>query len=250
MSEAFPVILTLAAGLIGGLSLIATLFMLYMAREEGRYFMRRTLDQKGIDVIRHEPLSNRLKLITVHWNGKYFQAGKEALFFGIEKLINPGTDAKTHFNSVVSRMCTWSGAKRPVLIATDTVSHIANPDLLAIVARAQQHSKYASAKPIIKEYVDFLSMVAEKDATIDTVTFLETIKPDDLTSFLEDLGSRDGKMVYDLGKRVNELERAKGMQVPGAVKIVVSLALVGIILIIAYLAMTGKLQTIIDSVAL
>jgi len=250
--EAFWVISTFAfIGTTIIMGLITLSFWFFM-KEEGRFFFKRAFGNKGIDVIRHEPQSNRLRLIVVKWNGQFFQFGKEMMFFGIEKIINPMTEPQKYFNEVVSRMCTWAGSKRPVLFATDIMSHIITPDHLALVAKAKKHKEYTEAQemvPTIKTRLE--AALRKEDECVDPelVTYLETMKPDDLTEFMEDISGRDAWNAYLTGKRVNELERAKGIELGGAAKIALGLAGVGVVVLIIYLAATGKLETIINMVA-
>lgn len=175
------------------------------------------------------------------------------LFFGIEKIINPETEPQKYFNEVVSRMCTWAGSKRPVLIATDIMSHLITPDLLALTAKVKKNQEYKEAKKGLSKIKERISKALKTDETEETttpeiVTYLETMKPDDLTEFMEDISGRDAWETYLTGKRVNELERSKGVDLGGAGKIVISIAAIGIVLLIIYLAATGKLQTMINLV--
>lgn len=232
--------------------LITVSFWLFM-KEEGRFFFKRNFDKKGIDVLRHEPGSNRLRLITVKWNGQYFQHKKEMIMFGIEKLLNPTTDPQKYFNAVIGRMCTWADSKRPVLIATDIMSHLIPPDLLALVAKTKKHGEYVEASKkngAIDRILNSLTKVDHETDNCDPeiVTYLETMKPDDLAEFMEDISARDAWQVYETGKRVSKLENAQGFELGGAAKVVLSLAGIGLILFIVYLASTGQLETIIDSV--
>lgn len=254
--EGFWIITTfafLATTVLSGL--VALSFWLFM-KQEGRFFFMGNFDNKGIDVIRHEPLSNRLRLIRVKWNGKFFQYGKEMMFFGIEKIINPDTDPKKQFNDVVSRMCTWAGSKRPVLVATDIMSHLITPELLALVAKSRKHNAYNMTESKLKKIFTPIKTAFNKNKGKDEeeqdpeiVTYLETMKPDDLTEFMEDISARDTWDAYQTGKRVNELERSKGMELGKAAKIVISVAAIGIVLLIIYLVASGRLTEIIDTVA-
>ena len=254
IDEAFWVISTFAfIGTTIIMGLITLSFWFFM-KEEGRFFFKRAFGNKGIDVIRHEPQSNNLQLIVIKWSGQFFQYGKEMMFFGIEKIINPNTDPKKYFNEIVSRMCTWKGSKRSVLFATDIMSHIITPDLLALVAKSKKHKKYTEAQvmvPTIKTRLEAALQKDEEDEYVDPelVTYLETMNPNDLTEFMEDISGRDAWNAYLTGKRVNELERAKGIELGGAAKIALGLAGVGVVVLIIYLAATGKLENIINMVA-
>jgi len=249
--EAFWVIATFAFIGTTILSTLITIGLYVFMGEEGRFFLKGKFDKKGIDVVRHEPLSNKLRFIRVKWNGQYFQYGKEMMFFGIEKLINPVKDSERYFNDVVSRMCTWAGCRRPVLFITDTMSHLITPDLLALVAKTRKNKEYAEANKNIKAVTGKLKMSLrkeDKDVDPEIVTYLETLKPDDLTEFMEDFGGRDTYNAYLTGIRVNELRRSKGMELGGAAKIVLSIAAIGIVLFIIYMVATGQLQEIVGAV--
>jgi len=232
-------------------SLVTLSFWLFM-KDEGRFFFKRNFDKKGIDVIRHEPGSNRLRLITVKWNGKYFQHKKEMLMFGIETLINPITDSQKYFNEVIGRMCTWADSKRPVLIATDVMSHLIPPDLLALVIKTKKNDQYAQADSFVEKIKKKLTKVNPEEGPEppdpEIVTYLETMKPNDLSEFMEDISARDAYEVYETGKRVTQLNNQNGFELGGVAKVALSLAGIGLVLFLIYLASTGQLETIIDSV--
>lgn len=225
--------------------LVTISFWLFM-KQEGRFFFRRNFDKRGIDVIRHTPGSNNLELIRVKWNGQYFQYKDEMMFFGVESVINPESEAKQYYNEVVSRMCTWLDSKRPVLIATDIMSHLVSPDLMALVSKTRKHAKYEKAR---KLPAPGWLQLKDEDMEIQKVSYLETMKPEDLKDVMEDLSARDAWQVYQTGKRVNELENKKGMDLGGAAKIAISVAGIGLVLLIIYMAATGRLTEIIDTVA-
>lgn len=249
MSDATWVITTFIFLFTTVISLLLTAGFWTFMHDEGRFFFGGNFDKKGIDVIRHEPLSNRLRLIRIKWNGQWFQYKKEMIFFGIETLINPKTDPQKYFNEVVSRMCTWADSKRPVLLVTDIMSHVITPDLLALVAKVKKHDNYVKAE---KQKQGILARIRgeqpETDEDPTTVTYFETMKPDDLTSFMEDISARDGFQVYETGKRVNELERAKGFELGGTAKLVISMAGIALIGVVIYLVATGQLQEIFQTV--
>lgn len=244
--------------------LITASFWLFM-KSEGRFFFLRAFDGKGIDVIRHEPLSNRLRLITVKWNGQFFSYGKEMILFGVEALLNPKKDAEKYYNQVVSRMCTWAGSRRPVLFATDIMSHLITPDLAALVAKSSKHEDYKKArKKVLRIFnrepykdeaanVEYLETVSPDNPNPDmdmsdvkVVSYLETVKPDDLKDFMEDISARDMWQVYLKGKRVNELEKKKLLDISPAT-IVLSIAGIALVLLVAYMVYTGRLQAIVES---
>jgi len=243
--------------------LVTASFWLFM-KPEGRFFFLRVFDSKGIDVIRHEPLSNRLRLITVKWNGQFFSYGREMILFGVEALLNPKTDAQKYYNQVISRMCTWAGSRRPVLFATDIMSHMITPDLAALVAKSRKDEEYKKAREKVLRIfsrepyndetanVEYLENISENPGrsdnlgSIKVVSYLETVKPDDLQEFMEDISARDMWQVYLKGKRVNELEKKKLLDV-SPTTIAISIAGIGFILLVAYMVYTGRLQAVVDS---
>jgi len=225
---------------------LLTLSLWMFMKDEGRFFFKRNWDKTGIDVIRHEPGSNRLRLITVKWNGKYFQHKKEMLMFGIETLIDPITDSQKYFNEVIGRMCTWADSKRPVLIATDVMSHLIPPDLLALVAKTKKNVLYEEAKTGLLAKLTNIDLDAEQDP--ERVTYLETMKPGDLSEFMEDISARDAYEVYETGKRVTQLNNQGNFELGGTAKLVLSMAGIGLVLLLIYMAATGKLNTVIDTV--
>jgi len=249
--------------------LVTASFWLFM-KPEGRFFFLRVFDGKGIDVIRHEPLSNRLRLISVKWNGQFFSYGREMILFGVEALLNPKNDAQKYYNQVISRMCTWAGSRRPVLFATDIMSHMITPDLAALAAKSRKHEEYEKARTKVLrifnrgpykddsanvEYLENAVKYAEesdpqeeagKSGGITVVSYLETVKPDDLYEFMEDISARDMWQVYQKGKRVNELEKKKLLDI-SAGTIVISVVGIGLLLLLVYMVYTGRLQAIVDS---
>ena len=252
IDESFWVIATFAFIGTTILSTLITIALYAFMGEEGRFFFKGKFDKKGIDVIRHEPLSNKIRLIRIKWTGQFFQYGKEMIYFGIEKIINPLTEPQKYFNEVVSRSCNWAGLKRPVLFATDIMSHLITPDHLALVAKTKKYNEYKTAQsklPQIKTKLEAALRKKDKDdVDPEIVTYLECMKPDDLTEFMEDISARDAWNVYLTGKRVNELERRKGMELGATAKIVLSIAAIGIVLVIIYMVATGQLQEIVGAV--
>jgi len=239
MSEQTTVIIIGVSVVINFILIVAVASLWIFMGEEGKFFFRRKFDNKGIDVLRHEPLSNRIRLITVKWDGQFFRYKNELLFFGIDKLLNPNTEPKKYYNEVVGRMCTWAGSKRPVLFATDVMCHLITPDLLALTSKVRKYSAYDKVKNLAAKH---------DEDTLEKVTYLETMKPDDLTEFMEDISARDAMMSYDTGKRVNELERAKtGINLGSTGKIVISLAFIGIVVLVIWMVATGKMDTIINN---
>jgi len=239
MSEQTTVIIIGVSVVINFILIVAVASLWIFMGEEGKFFFKRKFDNKGIDVLRHEPLSNRMRLIVVKWDGQFFRYKNELLFFGIDKLLNPNTEAKKYYNEVVGRMCTWAGSKRPVLFATDTMCHLITPDLLALASKVRKHSNYDKVKNLATKH---------DEDTLEKVTYLEIMKPDDLTEFMEDISARDAMMSYDTGKRVNELERAKtGINLGSTGKIVISLAFIGIVVLVIWMVATGKMDTIINN---
>lgn len=241
--------------------LVTASFWLFM-KPEGRFFFLRVFDRKGIDVIRHEPLSNRLRLISVKWNGQFFSYGREMILFGVEALLNPQSDAQKYYNQVVSRMCTWAGSQRPVLFATDIMSHLITPSLASLVAKSGKHEKYVEAQekvlgifkknPYKEESANtvYLEAVnqseAEDTGDFKVVSYLETVKPDDLKTFMEDISARDMWQVYLKGKRVNELEKKRLLDI-SPTTIAISIAGIALVLLVAYMVYTGRLQAIFES---
>ena len=243
--------------------LVTASFWLFM-KPEGRFFFLRVFDRKGIDVIRHEPLSNRIRLISVKWNGQFFSYGKEMILFGVEALLNPQNDAQKYYNQVISRMCTWAGSQRPVLFATDIMSHLITPDLAALAAKSRKHEEYEEAhKKVLRVFnrepyqgesanVEYLENIGENPGPdedtggIKVVSYLETVKPDDLLGFMEDISARDMWQVYQKGKRVNELEKKRLLDI-SASTIAISIAGIGLVLLLIYMVYTGRLQAIVES---
>jgi hypothetical protein len=249
------------------LSWLVTASFWLLMKPEGRFFFLRVFDGKGIDVVRHEPLSNRLRLITVKWNGQFFSYGKEMILFGVEALLNPKTDAQKYYNQVISRMCTWAGSKRPVLFATDIMSHMITPDLAALAAKSRKNEKYEKAREKVLRIfnrepykdetanVDYLENTVEPiepaNPQVDTggitvVSYLETVKPDDLQEFMEDISARDMWQVYQKGKRVNELEKKRLLDI-SPTTIAISIAGIGLVLLLIYMVSSGRLQAVVES---
>lgn len=254
MTTSTWIIATFALGFLTLLSWLVIAALWYLMKPEGRWFFRRGLKSDGIDVIRHEPLSNRLQLITVKWTGRWFQHGKELIYFGIETLINPQTEPEKYFNEVVSRMCTWAGSKRPVLFATDSMSHLITPDFSSLIAKARKEAGYSEARnymTILEKQIELTRLEREKNGEEfvepEIVSFLETVKPDDLKDYMEDLSARHMYGTYAQGKRVAELERKQGLGMEQLGTIAISLAGIGIVILIGYMIYTGRLQELLET---
>lgn len=187
-------------------ALIAVAFW-YFARKEGRHFIKRGFGGSGVDLIRHEPLSNRLSLTSLKWNKGIWKLGKEAMFFGLDKLLNPDDKEDHLYNKLISESSTWDGSKRPAVIATDVVSFTITPALYAAVAKAENEEDYVKAHPIIKE----LGEIKDRNGKplIETVSFLEIISPENLKKYLKDLGPKKMREMFLKGVEANKLANTK-----------------------------------------
>ena len=230
----------MATFVLGGTTVIAILFAVaewYFARQEGRHFIKRGFGGGGVDLIRHEPLSNRISLTSLKWDEGIWKLGKEAMFFGLDKLLNPKSREDHLYNKLISESSTWAGSKRPAVIATDVVSFTITPALYAAVAKAENEEDYVKAHPIIKE----LAEVKDRSGNpmIETVSFLEIISPENLKKYLKDLGPKKMREMFLKGVEAQKLANTKppkeggfgGSFVPLLIGALIVGALVGIALI-------------------
>jgi len=195
---------------LGGTTVIAALFAVaewYFARQEGRHFIKRGFGGGGVDLIHHEPLSNKLTLTNLKWDGGIWKLGKEAMFFGLDKILNPETPEDRLYNKLISESSTWSGSKRPAVIATDVVSFTITPALYAAIAKAENQDKYKKIKPIIEA----IEGIKDKDGNqeIETVSFLEIISPTNLKKYLKDLGPKKMREMFLKGVEAQKLANTK-----------------------------------------
>lgn len=228
---------TFAAGVIAVLFGLIAVAEWYFARQEGRHFIKRGFGGGGVDLIRHEPLSNKISLTNLKWDGGIWRLGKEAMFFGLDKLLNPTSKEDHQYNKLISESSTWSGSKRPTVIATDVVSFTITPALYAAIAKAENEEKYKEIKPII-EAVEGIKD-EDDNQEIETVSFLEIISPENLKKYLKDLGPKKMREMFLKGVEAQKLANTRppkeggfgGAFVPILIGALIVGALVGIALI-------------------
>ena len=195
---------------LGVTTVIAILFAVaewYFARQEGRHFIKRGFGGGGVDLIRHEPLSNRISLTSLKWDQGIWKLGKEAMFFGLDKLLNPAKAEDHLYNKLISESSTWAGSKRPAVIATDVVSFTITPALYAAIAKAENPGDYTEATPIIKKMAELKD--AAGNQLIETVSFLEIIQPETLKKYLKDLGPKKMREMFLKGVEAQKLANTK-----------------------------------------
>jgi len=196
---------------LGATTVIAALFAVaewYFARAEGRHFIKRGFGGGGVDLIRHEPLSNKITLTNLKWDQGIWKLGKEAMFFGLDKLLNPMSKEDHQYNKLISESSTWAGSKRPAVIATDVVSFTITPALYSAVAKAENAEKYKQVKAILDRL---------PNPEIETVSFLEIIQPETLKKYLKDLGPKKMREMFLKGVEAQKLANTRppkeGLQV-------------------------------------
>lgn len=195
---------TIGFGIATGILLITLIAVLYFAKKEGRFFMGRGFGGAGVDLIRHEPLNNRLSLHTLKRSGDVWKLGKEYMFFGLDKIMTPENPKEKSYNRLISESSTWDGSKRPAVIATDVLSFTVTPALHASIAKAENVEKYKEACTTLGKIFKYLE--AEKT---QVVSFLEIIHPDDMKKYLKDLGPKKMREMFLKGVEAQKLASTK-----------------------------------------
>ena len=184
--------------------LLTNVIQWFFAKSEGRYFISRGLGGKGLDLIRHQPMSNKLKLSNLVWKGRLWQLGKEGMLFGIEKIQNPETDDDYLYNDLVGRSCTWDGARRPVVMATDIMSTVITPEFYAAVEKAESFDKYPKAKDILTQVAEYA-----KANKLQVVTYAQTFHPSTIKKYLKDVGPQHMREAFKKGVEAQKLANTK-----------------------------------------
>ncbi len=103
---------------------------------EGRYHLKRGFSKKGVDLLLYNPMSNDFEPKTIKYNGKFWEFGKEAIFFGLESIKNPATITEEQYNEAISKTPHWKGSRRPVLIATTELFYTFTPEFISFLSKA------------------------------------------------------------------------------------------------------------------
>lgn len=204
MSDSFWIITTFAAGFIAVIAILINLAQWFFAKPEGRYFITRGFGGKGLDLIRHQPMSNKLKLTNVVWKGRLWSIGQEGMMFGLDKIQNPTKTEDYLYNDLVGKSCTWDGAKRPVVIATDIMSTVISPAFYAAVAKADAFKEYPKAAEVLTQIAGFA-----KEYNLEVVTFAEIISPDTIKKYLKDVGPQHIREAFKKGVEAQKLADTK-----------------------------------------
>lgn len=208
--------------------------------------------KKGVDLIRHEPLSDTLKLERVTWNGEFYTQGNEAHFFGLDMIMNPTTDAQRRYNNLISRASRWFGTRRPVVIATETMSFLITPAFFGMISKLRT-ANYSldDAQIVLKKIGKLLKEIEKNDPDhkkIEKVVFLETIKPNDISLFLKDVTPKKLSDHLRRGRRMEKLKNTKpqGPDTGLGMKIAVGGAALLMIAGIFFLWRSGIIQKYVD----
>lgn len=198
--NSFWIMTTFAAGAVAVLFGLFAVAEWYFARKEGRHFIRRGFGGTGVDLIRHEPLSNKISLTNLKWDSGFWRLKKEAMFFSLDKLLNPTSKEDNQYNKLISESSTWEGSKRPAVIATDVCSFTITPALYSAIAKAQNAEKYGKVGELIKGL---------PNPEIETVSFLEIIQPETLKKYLKDLGPKKMREMFLKGVEAQKLANTR-----------------------------------------
>ena len=195
---------TLGLGVVTAILLLLLIATWYFARKEGRFFIKRGFGGGGVDLIRHEPLNNRLSFHTLKRVGDVWKLNKEYMFFGLDKIMNPGNPHDKLYNKLIGESSTWDGSHRPAVIATDVLSFTVTPALHAAVAKAKNAEQYQEACTVLGKLFKFLN-----ESQIEKVSFLEIIQPDELKTYLKDLGPMKMREMFLKGVEAQKLASTK-----------------------------------------
>ena len=117
------------------LSLFLLVAVLMLLGREGLYLLGRRLRPAGIDVLRYNRLSRSLTPVTIRWNGRLWEDGKTAKYFGLDVLKNPEEAGKQQYNRALQEAAQWAGCRRPVLLASDTVCFAYNVGFAELLSK-------------------------------------------------------------------------------------------------------------------
>jgi hypothetical protein len=229
VSNSIWIITTVVLGFTTVLGLGASGVMWLFAKKEGRHFLGKIIGKKGVDMIRHQPMSNKLSLISPKYKEKIWSIEKEGMLFGMNLIENPTKETERSYNSLVKRSCTWEGAGTPVVIATDVMSTMITPAFYAAVAKMDSFKQYPKAKNVM---IEVAGWAAEND--LDVVTHMETINPATLKEHLKDIGPKHMRDIFKKGIETQKLADTKikgeGMDLGGGwwILVLMVLALLGI----------------------
>lgn len=247
MSNSFWIIATFGVGVVAVAAILLNVALLYFARKEGRFFIRKGWGGKGLDLLRVEPNSNKVELLSLEWGGNVWKHGKEGMMAGLDLISNPeNTDSNETYNKFIREANTWKGSKRPVVIATDIMSTIFNPGFIGAAnkgeslteldpseppddtilgkikkwwgkpAQPKKNTKiHENPKTLIEHYQNWAS-----EQGLETITFLEIIKPTDLKKHLKDIGPKRMRDQFLKGVEAQKLANTKPpgerQPIPGA----------------------------------
>lgn len=204
MPDSFFIITTVAAGAVAILFLLITGYLWIAARKEGRYMIGKGFGGKGLDLLRHQPMSNKISLVNITWAGRLWKMGKEGLLFGMDKIASPSTEADAAYNQAIDGTSTWSGCGRPVVIATDLMSTIITPAFYEAVAKEDGFTKYPKAKEILEQVAAYA-----KENKLQIVTYMQSIKPDLLKTHMKDIGPKHIRDSFLKGAEAQKLADTK-----------------------------------------
>jgi len=122
------------------ISLIVNVLTFILMGAEGRYHLKRGFSKKGVDLLLYNKMSNSFEQKTIKFNGKFWEFGKEAIFFGLEALKNPENDTEESYNEAISKTPHWKYNRRPVLIATTELFYAFTPDFISFLSKGLRSS--------------------------------------------------------------------------------------------------------------
>lgn len=209
MSEAgFWITTTFIAGFIAVLAIVILVAILFFAKKEGRYMIKRGTFAKGIDLLLVNPQSNKLELKVIEWAGNIWKEGKEGMMVGMSLMGDPKNVGDRLYNDLIRNTSTWAGSSRPVVMATPMMSTLLNP---AFIAAANKGEAIEDKTGLIKKYVELC-----KEHELETITYLEVIKPAELKKYLKDIGPKNMRDSFLKGVEAQKLSSTKPPKEKGA----------------------------------
>jgi hypothetical protein len=220
------------------LLIILVVVFLFM-KSEGRFFLTRSFSGKGIDLLIEEPESRAITLKALKFDGEYFWSGKERLYFNFDPLLNPGDKDTNAYNELLKQACHWKGSKRPVVMASEMVSFISNPHLLATLEQSKDNDGYNKVKTVIENLKKTLG------ENVVRIRFLQAFTPQVLREFLNS-GSTPSKNVklHERGRLAGKLEMTRQRDFSTIKKIAIPL---GILLLILLLWSQGVFDNLLNT---
>jgi hypothetical protein len=195
------VYISLGLGIIVFVMAIAALVARYLLGPEGMHFLTGKLTALT-DMARYEPLTNRLILDRVKWDGTQF-LGRMGIYHPLRAILNPDSESKKFYNQAISTSARWAGNGKPVVFTTDLLSFALSSEFFAKLK--------ASKNPLPEDVVTFVSSLETvfEENEIEYFSFFDTFTLSDVQDVM--VGETPARMQeqYEKGIRRERIKNDK-----------------------------------------